>query len=97
MSFRGIVVVLFLNVRFFANCSVYDNEINEHSLELTQSLNLARQELIQEACRRFSRNYKLDDLQPDQLRHILVDDERKLLYCYVPKVCAILTIIIKKT
>lgn len=86
MSFRGIVVVLFLNVRFFANCSVYDNEINEHSLELTQSLNLARQELIQEACRRFPRNYKLDDLQPDQLRHILVDDERKLLYCYVPKV-----------
>lgn len=64
------------------------NDVEEygHSLELTQSLNLGRQELIQEACARFPPNYSLEELQPDHLEHILVDDEHKLLYCYVPKV-----------
>ncbi|KAI5643558.1 sulfotransferase family domain-containing protein [Phthorimaea operculella] len=61
-------------------------QAGEHSLELTQSLNLARQEHIQETCARFPLKHTLDDLAASQLEHILVDDEHKLLYCYVPKV-----------
>lgn len=64
-----------------------ENDIQDvHSLELTQSLNLARQELISEKCRRLPPKYTLNDLAPPQLEHILVDEEHKLLYCYVPKV-----------
>lgn len=78
-------VVIFVCILFGVSGS--DNEIaSEHSLELTQSLNLARQELIQEKCARLNLKWGLDDLPPNQLEHILVDDEHKLLYCYVPKV-----------
>lgn len=81
-------IVLWFNI-LYVNCDVNDNEVseqNEHSLELTQSLNLARQELIQETCRRYPPKKSLDELPMIQLEHILVDDEHKLLYCYVPKV-----------
>lgn len=78
-------LVLFLCVLYGVSGS--DNEVtSEHSLELTQSLNLARQELIQERCGRLNLKWSLDELPPNQLEHILVDDEHKLLYCYVPKV-----------
>ncbi|KOB67255.1 Chondroitin 4-sulfotransferase [Operophtera brumata] len=64
-----------------------ENDIqDEHSLELTQSLNLARQELISEKCRTLPPKYLLNDLPASQLEHILVDEKHKLLYCYVPKV-----------
>lgn len=63
-----------------------DEEANEHSLELTQSSNLARQELIQETCRRYPPNHSLEDLPANQLEHILINEKHKLLYCYVPKV-----------
>ncbi|RVE48512.1 hypothetical protein evm_006823 [Chilo suppressalis] len=66
---------------------VIDNNLaTEYSLELTQSLNLARQERIQEVCNRFEPKYSLDDLPDNQLEHILIDENHKLLYCYVPKV-----------
>lgn len=61
-------------------------EAKNHSLELTQSLNLARQELIQDTCTRFPPRWTLDDLPVNRLEHILIDEHRKLLYCYVPKV-----------
>ncbi|XP_028176311.1 carbohydrate sulfotransferase 11 [Ostrinia furnacalis] len=64
-----------------------DNDLTgEHSLELTQSMNLARQELIQESCQRFSPRWTLENLPDNQFEHILVDETHKLLYCYVPKV-----------
>ncbi|XP_038222335.1 carbohydrate sulfotransferase 11 [Zerene cesonia] len=78
-------LVLFVSILFCVNG--LNNEVtSEHSLELTQSLNLARQELIQEICNRFPFRFTLNDLPPNQLEHILIDDEHKLLYCYVPKV-----------
>lgn len=81
---HALSLVLFMCI-LFVNGN--DNEsASEHSLELTQSLNLARQELIQETCGRLSMKGGLDDLLPSQLEHILVDDDHKLLYCYVPKV-----------
>lgn len=74
-----------LSILLYVNGS--ENDIEDvHSLELTQSLNLARQELISEKCRRSPPKYFLDDIPPSQLEHILVDEEHKLLYCYVPKV-----------
>ncbi|XP_072937088.1 carbohydrate sulfotransferase 11 [Epargyreus clarus] len=77
-------LVLFASI---LSVSGLDNYIgHDHSLELTQSLNLARQELIQDTCRRFPLKWSLDDLPPNQLEHILVNEEHKLLYCYVPKV-----------
>lgn len=87
-KFSKFIIVL-LGVFLSVNGGVNDNEVSEgreHSLELTQSLNLARQELIQDKCRRLPPKYSLDDLPPSQLEHILVDEEHKLLYCYVPKV-----------
>lgn len=79
------VLCFLLSILLFVNGG--ENDIkDEHSLELTQSLNLARQELIAEKCRRSPPRYTLEDLSPSQLEHILIDEEHKLLYCYVPKV-----------
>lgn len=78
---------------FQSNCEVNncdftsENSVNsEHGFELTQSLNLARQEHIQQACHHLAPNYTIEDLNSHQLEHILVDYKHKLLYCYVPKV-----------
>lgn len=85
MSVLKVELVLILNL-LLASGDVHNNDVSEHSLELTQSLNLARQELIQETCRRFPPKFGLDDLPQSQLEHLLIDEEHKLLYCYVPKV-----------
>lgn len=79
--------MLFVSVLLCVNGGENSEETpTEHSLELTQSSNLARQELVQETCSRLSLTWSLDDLPPSLLEHILVDDDHKLLYCYVPKV-----------
>lgn len=85
MRVTNINLVLFVSILF---CVCGDNNVvnNQHSLELTQSLNLARQELIQEKCNRYHLKWYLGNLPSSQLEHILIDDDRKLLYCYVPKV-----------
>lgn len=72
----------------FACCVGFDQDElgGQHSLELTQSLNLARQEHVQETCLRHPPQVELADLPDSHLEHILVDDKHQLLYCYVPKV-----------
>lgn len=83
-------LVLLISISLCANGYVSDDIDNhittEHSLELTQSLNLARQEIIQESCNRFNPQWTLENVPESQLEHILVDENHKLLYCYVPKV-----------
>ncbi|XP_013201224.2 carbohydrate sulfotransferase 11 [Amyelois transitella] len=85
-SFSTDIVLLSVLLCVSGDFSELDNTISEHSLELTQSLNLARQELIQDVCSRFPPKLSLDELPPSSLEHILIDDTHKLLYCYVPKV-----------
>ncbi|XP_011192436.1 carbohydrate sulfotransferase 11 [Zeugodacus cucurbitae] len=62
-------------------------KIAEHSLELTQTINIQRQEYLQKQCETFGYGaLTLDDLTDEQMDHMIVDKEHKFLYCYVPKV-----------
>lgn len=82
-----------------------NNKINEmidtirrveemHKIELTQSSNLQRQELLQQVCERLgSANKTWTQLKADQMDHLLVDKAHKLLYCYVPKVSEVILLI----
>ncbi|XP_047477644.1 carbohydrate sulfotransferase 11-like isoform X2 [Penaeus chinensis] len=47
-----------------------------------------RKQAVREACRGQDRGYLLDRLldSPRRLGHLLVDDEHRTIYCYVPKV-----------
>jgi len=62
-------------------------KITKHSLELTQTINIQRQELMQRQCDLMEANKQsIEDLTELQMDHMIVDKEHKLLYCYVPKV-----------
>lgn len=62
-------------------------KIDQQSLELTQTINIQRQELMQRQCELMDGNkLTVDDLSELQMDHMIVDKEHKLLYCYVPKV-----------
>lgn len=62
-------------------------KIAEHSLELTQTINIQRQEYLQKQCETLGYTaLTLDDLTDEQMDHMIVDKEHKFLYCYVPKV-----------
>ncbi|XP_020809204.1 carbohydrate sulfotransferase 13 [Drosophila serrata] len=62
-------------------------KITRRSLELTQTINIQRQEYMQRQCELLGENTQtLEDLSELQMDHMIVDKEHKLLYCYVPKV-----------
>lgn len=89
-----IVLFLFLLCVYMQGNEENDWDLNDslkskailHSLALTQSLNLARQEHISETCRRFPPNLNLDQLPTNALDHIFYIGKYKLLFCYIPKV-----------
>ncbi|XP_054742661.1 carbohydrate sulfotransferase 13 [Anastrepha obliqua] len=62
-------------------------KITQHGLELTQTINIQRQEYMQKQCETLGYHTRtLDDLTEEQMDHMIVDKEHKFLYCYVPKV-----------
>lgn len=62
-------------------------KITRRSLELTQTINIQRQEFMQRQCELLGDHTQtLEDLSELQMDHMIVDKEHKLLYCYVPKV-----------
>ncbi|XP_017056553.1 carbohydrate sulfotransferase 13 [Drosophila ficusphila] len=62
-------------------------KITRQSLELTQTINIQRQEYMQRQCELLGEHSQtLEDLSELQMDHMIVDREHKLLYCYVPKV-----------
>ncbi|XP_063071192.1 carbohydrate sulfotransferase 11-like [Engraulis encrasicolus] len=62
--------------------TLYDTDPME--LSPLQIMHQGRRELLEEACRSYTRKRRV--LIPEDLKHVIVDDQHSLLYCYVPKV-----------
>ncbi|XP_028855410.1 carbohydrate sulfotransferase 11-like [Denticeps clupeoides] len=62
--------------------TLYDSDLVEPSA--AQLMHQGRRELLEEACRSYTRKRRV--LIPEDLKHMIVDDQHGLLYCYVPKV-----------
>ena len=87
--------LLFYGILALQSSSVHsDNEINtifseseEHEFELTQSLNIQRQDWLQKMCEISGyAGRTINDLSVAQMDHLLIDRKHKFLYCYIPKV-----------
>ncbi|XP_011612695.1 carbohydrate sulfotransferase 11 isoform X1 [Takifugu rubripes] len=61
--------------------TLYDGDPMESGVQV---IHQGRREVLEDACRSYSRKRRV--LIPDDLKHIIVDDQHSLLYCYVPKV-----------
>ncbi|GLD61333.1 carbohydrate sulfotransferase 11-like protein [Lates japonicus] len=61
--------------------TLYDGDQTESAV---QAIHQGRRELLEEACRSYTRKRRV--LIPEDLKHVIVDDQHGLLYCYVPKV-----------
>ncbi|KAL7741442.1 hypothetical protein ACLKA6_000767 [Drosophila palustris] len=86
------ILLLYTFVGLLAGAAFEDGnnnnvKITKQSLELTQTINIQRQELMQRQCDLMEASRQsIEDLTELQMDHMIVDKEHKLLYCYVPKV-----------
>ncbi|XP_058454235.1 carbohydrate sulfotransferase 11 [Malaya genurostris] len=65
------------------------DDLDVHEYELTQSQNFQRQDALLRACTQLKDQLEyqsVDELNSFQMSHLLIDEEHKFLYCYVPKV-----------
>ncbi|XP_026223078.1 carbohydrate sulfotransferase 11-like isoform X1 [Anabas testudineus] len=63
--------------------TLYNGEQQLELLAAHRSLP-GRRELLEQACVSHTRKRRV--LSPEDLKHLIVDDEHRLIYCYVPKV-----------
>ena len=73
---------------FQANAGAENKYLPEKSIDVLDMEQTERKKLAKEVCKLSQKNPNLDSVIKDRvlLDHIIVDDEHRLLYCYVPKV-----------
>ncbi len=71
-----------------ANAGADNKYLPEKSINVLDMEQSERKKLAKEVCKLSQKNPNLDSVIKDRvlLDHIIVDDEHRLLYCYVPKV-----------
>lgn len=71
-----------------ANAGADIKYLPEKSINVLDMEQSERKKLAKEVCKLSQKNPNLDSVIKDRvlLDHIIVDDEHRLLYCYVPKV-----------
>jgi len=89
------ITAIKINFWLIINLSLISIDVHAKTYEyrLIQSNNLQRQELLQQKCEKYGfdnnelyRNQSIHALSDVDMEHLLVDRQRKFLYCYVPKV-----------
>lgn len=92
IGITSFVILYLLCIKVAVGFDDADNnnvKITKHGLELTQTINIQRQEYLQKMCENMGESDTLqtiDDLSEEQMEHMIVDPEHKFMYCYVPKV-----------
>lgn len=74
----------------YNNNEIYRNHVHlqaNRRIELLQMANIQRQDRLQQVCNARNLTSKTyHQLTEEQMDHLIIDKQYKLLYCYIPKV-----------